>query len=268
MQRSLQITILCVLNVAVGWGCGPSQGRSDSETDPFVAGQRQLDAVQWSELIKQGERLLVSSTATPIELQRMSDHLLNARNHALTRSTARPISMRAIRRSAALVAQLEHRRRMSEAPVRVSLAPVTVARQSPPVFTWPISSPHVTSEFGARIDPFEPSIRSFHNGIDIWAQVGAGVYAAAEGQIVEAGPRNDGCGLGVTIAHGSGFASDYCHLSGVRVIVGQMVSARDLIGHVGNTGRSTGPHLHWSVWRSGRAINPRFVVRKVVSSVR
>jgi murein DD-endopeptidase MepM/ murein hydrolase activator NlpD len=112
----------------------------------------------------------------------------------------------------------------------------------------------VTSTFGVRIDPFLKR-EAMHTGIDFGAPIGMRVKATAAGTVVEA-DRNGGYGNMVEIDHGGGIATRYAHLSAIMVKVGQKVERGTVIGLVGSTGRSTGPHLHYEVRRKGNAVNP------------
>jgi murein DD-endopeptidase MepM/ murein hydrolase activator NlpD len=97
--------------------------------------------------------------------------------------------------------------------------------------------------------------RRFHCGIDIGAGHGAPVYAAAEGEIFEAGFYR-GYGRCIIILHGGGISTLYGHLSATLVRPGQRVKRGQLIGRVGSTGLATGPHLHFEVRREGVPVNP------------
>jgi murein DD-endopeptidase MepM/ murein hydrolase activator NlpD len=112
----------------------------------------------------------------------------------------------------------------------------------------------MTSPFGVRMDPFfhQPSV---HPGIDFRATVGDSIYATAAGKVVKAG-WDGGYGQMVEIDHGEGLATRYGHMSEIGVTVGQKVRAGQIIGRVGSTGRSTGPHLHYEVRVNGEAVNP------------
>lgn len=109
--------------------------------------------------------------------------------------------------------------------------------------------------FGWRNDPFtnEPE---FHKGLDIVAPSGTRVQATADGVVTRVG-RTAGYGKMVQISHGYGLATLYGHLSEILVRPGQRVHRGDVLGRVGSTGRSTGPHVHYEVYRSGRAVDPR-----------
>jgi murein DD-endopeptidase MepM/ murein hydrolase activator NlpD len=117
---------------------------------------------------------------------------------------------------------------------------------------------HVTDKFGIRIDPFIERAKH-HNGIDISAEQGTEVYAAAAGRVEKAENVYTpwvGYGKHVIIDHGNGYKTLYGHMSQVRVKVGQKVDRWDLIGLVGETGRATGPHLHYEISFEGKPLNP------------
>jgi len=113
----------------------------------------------------------------------------------------------------------------------------------------PISSP-----FGRRLHPIFHDVR-MHTGIDIGAGYGAPVHAAAAGSVVVAGPVS-GYGNAVVVDHGNGLATLYGHLSRIGVRVGSRVGRGQTIGAVGNTGNSTGPHLHFEVRVDGMPVDP------------
>jgi murein DD-endopeptidase MepM/ murein hydrolase activator NlpD len=109
--------------------------------------------------------------------------------------------------------------------------------------------------FGWRRDPIDGS-REFHKGVDIVAPTGTPVRASADGLVTAAG-RMAGYGAMIHLAHGYGMGTRYGHLSKVLVTPGQRVKRGDVIGMVGSTGRSTGPHLHYEVFRTGTQVDPR-----------
>lgn len=119
----------------------------------------------------------------------------------------------------------------------------------------PAASKHISSGFGYRTDPINGG-PAFHAGLDFKGLTGAPIYAAARGKIVFAG-RHAGYGNSVEIDHGNGLRTRYAHMSAFRARVGESVRAGQLIGAVGSTGRSTGPHLHFEVRLNGQPINPR-----------
>lgn len=119
---------------------------------------------------------------------------------------------------------------------------------------WPVGG-WVTSEFGYRSSPFGGE-RELHKGIDVATRVGAKVLAPADGIVAEVGYHSD-MGNEVHIDHGHGITTYYGHLSKCAVTQGAAVKRGDVIGYVGNTGRSTGPHLHYTIALHGVPVNPR-----------
>lgn len=119
---------------------------------------------------------------------------------------------------------------------------------------WPTLSTRLTSNFGYRTDPFTGRA-AFHAGIDIAGKVGDSVYAAAAGKVVTA-KRDGSHGKYIVIEHPGGLQSWYMHLSDIDVSVGDEVKKGESIGNLGNTGRSTGPHLHFEIVKGGKAIDP------------
>ncbi len=121
----------------------------------------------------------------------------------------------------------------------------------------PIGPPvwgRITSHYGYRVDPFTGTYE-FHQGVDIKARWGTPVRATAEGKVIFAG-RKPGYGKVVIIRHAFGFTTLYGHLSKIKVRAGRWVKSGDIIGYVGSSGRSTGPHVHYEIWRYSRKVNP------------
>jgi murein DD-endopeptidase MepM/ murein hydrolase activator NlpD len=118
----------------------------------------------------------------------------------------------------------------------------------------PVGLMEVTSPFGIRTDPFlgRPAL---HPGIDLRGEVGEPVHATADGKVVVAG-WDGGYGNLVEIDHGNGLSTRYGHLSKIEVKVGQQVRIGQVVGEIGSTGRSTGPHLHYETRINGEAVNP------------
>ena len=113
----------------------------------------------------------------------------------------------------------------------------------------------VASGFGYRIDPFTKK-RRFHYGMDFTAKRGTPVYATGNGIVKRADNRSSGYGRHIRIDHGFGYVSLYAHLTKYNVRRGQRVKRGDIIGYVGNTGRSAGPHLHYEILKDKKKINP------------
>lgn len=119
----------------------------------------------------------------------------------------------------------------------------------------PASLQFMSSGFGYRADPFTGGA-AFHAGLDFKGPVGAPIYAAAKGMVSFVGQRQ-GYGNVVEVSHGNGLLTRYAHMSAFRAAVGQRVEPGQVIGAIGNTGRSTGPHLHFEVRINDRPLNPR-----------
>ncbi len=113
----------------------------------------------------------------------------------------------------------------------------------------------ISSGFGYRSDPFHGGA-AMHAGLDFRGPIGAPIHAAAKGTVTFVGTKT-GYGKVVEISHGNGMLTRYAHMSAWRARVGQQVAAGDVIGQIGSTGRSTGPHLHFEVRIHDRAVNPR-----------
>ena len=113
----------------------------------------------------------------------------------------------------------------------------------------------VASGFGYRIHPIH-KIRKMHTGMDFTAPRGTPIYATGDGKIIQADAKNRGYGNHVRIDHGYGYVTLYAHMSKFNCRVGQKVKRGDVIGYVGNTGKSVGPHCHYEVRKNGNPINP------------
>jgi murein DD-endopeptidase MepM/ murein hydrolase activator NlpD len=125
---------------------------------------------------------------------------------------------------------------------------------APPALRWPITDAGLSSVFGMRTHPID-GIRRMHWGIDLAAAPGRVVASAARGFVVHAG-YTPGYGLAVEVRHDGELTSRYGHLSRLLCAPGDRVEAGQALGLVGATGRATGPHLHFEVWRGGRAEDP------------
>jgi murein DD-endopeptidase MepM/ murein hydrolase activator NlpD len=124
----------------------------------------------------------------------------------------------------------------------------------------------VTSNFGMRRHPIL-GYKRMHAGIDFKASYGTPIVAVSDGRVISAG-RAAGCGIAVRLEHGGGLSTRYCHMSQMAVRSGMQVRRGQVIGYVGSTGLSTGPHLHYEMYRGGRVINPasvQFVSRALLS---
>jgi murein DD-endopeptidase MepM/ murein hydrolase activator NlpD len=128
-----------------------------------------------------------------------------------------------------------------------------LARGKTAGFVWPLFG-EVSSYFGPRPHPVTGK-NDFHEGLDIEIPEGTPVYASKAGRVVLAG-QNGGYGIEVVIDHGGGYRTTYGHLSEIRVYRGQFVEGGQRIALSGNTGLSTGPHLHFEIRQYGRPLNP------------
>ena len=126
------------------------------------------------------------------------------------------------------------------------------------LFIWPIRG-RISSFYGYRSSPFT-GMRQFHSGLDISAAAGTPVRAAMPGR-VSAVDWDDTYGNHVVISHHSGYRTLYAHLSVIRVKSGAYVGQGERIGDVGSTGLSTAPHLHFTVYKNGKTVNPQTLMK-------
>lgn len=126
-------------------------------------------------------------------------------------------------------------------------------------FAAPLEKLRRTSNFGVRNDPLTGE-RSFHSGVDLGCQVNTPVFAARTGKVIFTGYNGD-YGQLVIVEHTHGYYSYYGHLSRIKVKKGDKVTAKTCIAMSGNTGRTTGPHLHFEIRKNSRPVNPVIVLR-------
>jgi murein DD-endopeptidase MepM/ murein hydrolase activator NlpD len=113
----------------------------------------------------------------------------------------------------------------------------------------------MASGFGYRTDPFTKA-RKMHEGMDFTAKLGAPIFATGDGIVIQADNKASGYGNHIVIRHGYGYETLYAHLSKYNIRAGQRVKRGDIIGYVGSTGRSEGPHLHYEVHKDKKVVNP------------
>ena len=113
----------------------------------------------------------------------------------------------------------------------------------------------MASGFGYRSDPFT-KVKKMHEGMDFTAKTGTPIYATGDGLVAKSDNTASGFGNHIVIRHGFGYETLYAHLSKYKVRAGQRVKRGDVIGYVGSTGRSEGPHLHYEVHKDGKVVNP------------
>jgi murein DD-endopeptidase MepM/ murein hydrolase activator NlpD len=124
----------------------------------------------------------------------------------------------------------------------------------------PISSADpfwLTSTYGYRMDPFTHR-RTAHHGIDLAGPFGLDIHVTGDGVVTSAGNKRHGYGKEVVIDHGFGYTTRYAHLQEILVKPGQKLKRGEVLGTLGNSGRSTGPHLHYEVRKNNRAVNPMY----------
>ena len=142
-------------------------------------------------------------------------------------------------------------------PTKPSGTDTTPSTQAPSSSGWikPLRSYTITSAFGMRMHPIK-KVWLMHEGVDMAAPEGTPIYAAKEGKVTTTSFQAGGAGYYVSINHGDGFASIYMHMTHYIVKPGQHVSTGQVIGYVGSTGGSTGPHLHFGISYKGTYVNP------------
>ena len=128
---------------------------------------------------------------------------------------------------------------------------------------WPVRG-YITGRFGKRLDPISGE-GAFHPGVDIGARYGTDVKATGDGMVIEA-ERDAGYGRSILLDHGNGITTRYAHMSRLFVVVGEEVKRGEVIGAVGMSGRTTGPHLHYEVRFHGAPVNPsRFLPARLLA---
>lgn len=175
-----------------------------------------------------------------LQARRSYERLLAVREERLARA-ARPLAQE--RRKPEAVWQVTQNRTVNWARVRRPI--LRRASYAPRGFQWPLlgsGEPLVTTYYGGRT-PFE----RFHAGLDVAAPLGTPIYAARAGQVEVAGWSNYGFGLYIVLDNGADIATQYGHLSRLAVQAGDRVAQGELIGYVGSTGNSTGPHLDFRI---------------------
>jgi len=137
----------------------------------------------------------------------------------------------------------------------------TIHQHAINISNFPVKTGYISSRFGLRKDPIHGHSR-LHKGLDIAARSGTFVYALGKGKVIFSGYKK-GFGNVVEIQHGSSVISRYAHLDMSLIDVGREIDGSEILGVVGTTGRSTGPHLHLEVRFNGKAVNPEPYLSKV-----
>lgn len=127
----------------------------------------------------------------------------------------------------------------------------------------PVWSLWVSSSYGRRTDPFKKT-KAYHKGVDLAGRTGNKIKVMAKGKVTRAGTAS-GYGNLVEVDHGNGFKTKYGHMHKIYVKKGQYVEAGDVLGEVGSTGRSTGPHLHYEILYKGHDVDPMPFMKAKIS---
>jgi murein DD-endopeptidase MepM/ murein hydrolase activator NlpD len=239
--------------------------------DSLVAEQRRtIERV--GELREEVDRLLDEAEAKQVDAQRARDDVASRTSAVKSERDAQELLRSRVQANADLQQQLlkevtEKKAGYAEritALTRVSdgisetLAKRQAGQQLPAVTAGimlpPLEKLTFSSPFGPRVDPILGGAR-MHNGVDLSAPTGTPIRATADGTVVIAGDQG-GYGVCTVIDHGSGLGTLYGHQNALGVSVGDTVKRGQIIGFVGSTGKSTGPHLHWEVRQFGQPINP------------
>lgn len=254
--------------------------RIDSIHEVAEADQRMLREIQEkAELIAQGqaelEAELVAQQEAKTVLETLEQELLTQRTEAdelmleleeayneLSEDFLANEDQEAALRQEIMAAQAAYEKALSaEEAARLAEANKNNAAGSPGsassagfISPLPKGSTYVSCAYGWRTHPIWGD-RRFHYGVDLAAGQGTAIYAIAAGTVTVAA-YGDANGYYVSLSHGNGFGSIYCHMTHYTVSVGQYVTQGQVIGYVGSTGWSTGPHLHFEIHQNGSSVNP------------
>lgn len=233
--------------------------------DDYIAARENTESVkaEYEQTRSQLEELKDQLKAEQVELEKDIEEaiqiILNLENDLENRQAEYDAIMAAEDAANAtidkLVAELEAQRAAAAAAAAASGGGGGGSANASGSFLWPVASyVYVSSRFGPRIHPITGEKKN-HTGLDIASNQGTTVYASDGGSVTLAG-WNGGYGNCIMIDHGNGYVTLYGHLSSISVSQGQSVSQGDVIGAVGSTGNSTGPHLHFEVLKDGSRIDP------------
>mgnify|MGYP001307074716 CR=1 FL=1 len=244
MDQGAVIVYGCLWLLSVLPGCTQS-AQHVYETDPFETSRRALAQRVLRHTL---DHLKIRIQSAPKNDSDLSSLLAELKDLQRAQSDAGSIRLNQQIEKLVLIAQERLGLDEAQGPEK--------SNRTPPSFSTPIDQGRISSAFGMRQDPFNTGKVIFHNGVDFAAERGTPVVASADGHVIQAGFRGDGCGLTVSILHEGDFVSDYCHLSRIHVVMMSRVRKGMMIGRVGSTGRASGPHLHWVIWHHGVAVDP------------
>ncbi|MGD1861423.1 MAG: peptidoglycan DD-metalloendopeptidase family protein [Leptolyngbyaceae cyanobacterium] len=229
------------------------------------------------QLVQENETLTETANEVLVELETLDSEVEDLRERAGLSQTSsdRSQSPSSVEESqggvglavdaADLFAVAKSRMPQIDTKLQVQVRPAlesTLAEEAAQAAALPNAKPlkrdlEVSSEFGLRRNPFGGFRYEMHSGIDFRGPMGTPIYATANGVVVKA-EHSGGYGKHVVIDHGYSYETLYAHLSDITVQAGDRIDRGDLIGELGSTGRSSGPHLHYEVHRNGRPVNPRY----------
>jgi murein DD-endopeptidase MepM/ murein hydrolase activator NlpD len=195
--------------------------------------------------------------ATPIPDSAREKFLASEAEHKLVESMANDDLASSIAESMATLANRMNYEKKSYDDIAKMIAGKQLLLAATPAIQ-PVSNKDLTrvaSGYGYRIDPIYKTTK-FHAGLDFTAPQGTPIYATANGTVVTAGFTEGGYGNHVVINHGYGYETLYGHMFKVKARIGQVVKRGEVIGYVGSTGKSTGPHCHYEVHKNGVPVDP------------
>ena len=224
-----------------------ASGKIDAQTAEILAPLRRAEAGQMAMVVKANAALQARYAETTRELRRMG---LTPNRIASQAAMGGPLEEVNENNASAASADAQFRSLVMSWKRLDSLEEAAIAIPS----MQPVAEMRLTSSFGVRSDPFRGT-QAMHAGLDIPGPVGTPIYATADG-IVSRSQRAGAYGLLIEVNHGKGIQTRYAHLSKMLVDANTRVRRGQLIGLMGSTGRSTGPHLHYEVRIDGRAVNP------------
>jgi murein DD-endopeptidase MepM/ murein hydrolase activator NlpD len=201
-------------------------------------------------------RVIFEADPIPTEVRQAGIGGVN-RYRALSGYASSPVIAATRKRLDKLAKQLYVQSTSFDEVAALSLRKQEMLASIPSLQPIPSDQTALSSGFGDRLHPIHKIVK-FHAGMDFTSPVGTEVHSTGDGRVTFADYGTNGYGVHVVIDHGFGYETLYAHMSKLNVRKGQRVKRGDIIGQVGNTGLSSGPHLHYEVHRDGQAVNPAF----------